>query len=63
SDILEGADTSSVKGFSDELKFILAHKNLFTPDEETIRVCGQWDDFTKRFFHVYQDLALAEVER
>jgi len=62
SDILKGADAAAVKGFSDELKFILAHKNLFTPDEETIRLCGQWDDFTKRFFHVYQDLALAEVE-
>jgi alkylation response protein AidB-like acyl-CoA dehydrogenase len=62
SDILTGADSAILKEFSGELKFILSHKNLFTPDEETIRVCGQWDDFTKRFFYAYQDLALAEVE-
>lgn len=62
SDILKSADAGTVKGLSEELSAIISHKNLFTPDKETLRVCAQWDDFTGRFFHAYQDLALAEVE-
>lgn len=62
SDVLKGADTSTVNSFAKELELITAHKNLFAPDDETLRICAQWDDFTKRFFHEYQELALGEME-
>lgn len=62
SDILAGADATLVKDLSRELDSIIAHPNLFSPDEATVRVCAQWDDFTRRFYHAYQDLALAEVK-
>ncbi len=61
SDILHGADAGVISRFAGELESILSHKSLFSPDEETVRICAQWDDFTKRFFHEYQELALAEV--
>ena len=61
-DVLKGADAAVIKSFSDELASIISHKSLLMPGEETVRICMQWDDFTKRFFHAYQDLALAEVE-
>lgn len=61
SDILNGADSGVIRKFAAELESILSHKNLFSPDAETVRICALWDDFTKRFFHEYQELALAEV--
>ncbi|HPJ34801.1 MAG TPA: acyl-CoA dehydrogenase family protein [Spirochaetota bacterium] len=61
SDILKGADAEKIKKFSAELESILSHKNLFTPDEETVKICAQWDEFTARLFHLYQDLSLAEI--
>ncbi len=60
-DILCGADGATIKSFSDELSGIISHKSLLTPGDETVRICARWDDFTRRFFHTYQDLALAEV--
>ncbi|MFZ5563209.1 MAG: acyl-CoA dehydrogenase family protein, partial [Thermodesulfobacteriota bacterium] len=60
--ILKGADESLIRGFAKELEEILETPHLFDMDEKTIAVCGQWDDFCERFFHAYQDLALAEAE-
>ncbi|MFZ5562864.1 MAG: acyl-CoA dehydrogenase family protein [Thermodesulfobacteriota bacterium] len=60
--ILKGADEPLVRGFAKELEEILETPHLFDMDEKTITVCGQWDDFCERFFHAYQDLALAEAE-
>ncbi|HOO72689.1 MAG TPA: acyl-CoA dehydrogenase family protein [Spirochaetota bacterium] len=61
-DILAGGDPETIDSFSRELAAITAHVNLFGADEETLRICAQWDDFTTRFFHAYQDLALAEIK-
>lgn len=60
--VLNGADPSFIKDMSDELSEIMAHPNLFTMDEKTIRICEQWDDYCQRLYHAYQDVALAEVE-
>lgn len=62
SDVLAGAGSHVIKKFGDELESIIAHPNLFMMDEATVVICGQLDDFTKRFFHAYQDLARAEVK-
>lgn len=61
-DALAGADSNTIKSFAEELAVILAHENLFSPDDETVRICEQWDDFTRRFYHTYQDMAMAEVK-
>ncbi len=57
-DVLEGCEESIINEFAEELEAIVAHKNLFSPDDETIRICIQWDDFSKRFFHAFQNQAL-----
>ncbi len=59
--VLAGADTVAIRDFSDELSDIIAHKNIFAMDEKTMRVCAQWDDFCGRFYHAFQELALAEL--
>ncbi|HPS58698.1 MAG TPA: acyl-CoA dehydrogenase family protein [Spirochaetota bacterium] len=61
-DVLAGADSALIKQFSDELEAIVAHPNLFVMDEKTVEICSRLDEFSKNFFHAYQDIALAEIK-
>lgn len=60
--VLRGADPSLVREFSHEIKELLSIPHLFEMNERTLDICTRWDDFCSRFFHAYQDLALAEAE-
>ena len=62
-DILQGLDPAHVQEMADEIKGLVAHPHLFGMDKATIDVCRRWDIFCHKFFHAYQDLALAEVEK
>lgn len=62
-DALRGSDAASIDAFARELGDLLDHATLVDDREQTIEVCMRWDDFASRFFHAYQDLALAEVLR
>jgi len=59
--ILDGADAGTIEQFSDEISHLVAHGNLTEMNEDTLRVCRNWDDFCARFFHAFQDLAKEEV--
>jgi len=59
--ILDGAAPETVSRLADEAGELVAHPNLFTPDENTLAVCRRWDQFCADLTHAYQDLALAEV--
>ncbi len=61
-DILAGADSALIKKFTEELEAITAHPNLFVLDEKTVKICSRLDEFSKNFFHAYQDMALAEIK-
>ncbi len=60
--LLEGADQAVIEGFSGEIRELLSIPHLFEMNEKTMEICERWDDFCARFFHAYQDLALAEAE-
>ena len=60
--ILQGADKTIVDGFSKEISDLVSHPDLLAMNEDTIRICQQWDNFCARLFHAYQDLAKSEVE-
>jgi len=60
--VLEGAPTAEVNRLANEMTELLAHPDLFTIDERTLEVCERWDSFCGDLYHVYQDIALAEVE-
>ncbi len=60
-DSLKGSDPVLVKELGEELKDLVSHENLFTMDDKTLEVCRRWDSFCHRFFHAYQDMAMAEV--
>ncbi|MEW5722487.1 MAG: acyl-CoA dehydrogenase family protein [Thermodesulfobacteriota bacterium] len=62
SSVLEGADPALIKELSAEIEELIAHGDLFTLDGRTLEVCRRWDEFCHRFYHAYQDLALAQVE-
>ncbi|MBC7252743.1 MAG: acyl-CoA dehydrogenase family protein [Actinobacteria bacterium] len=61
-DVLKGADPQTVGNLSEEIEELLSVPHLFEMDERTMDTCLRWDDFCSRFFHAYQDLALAEAE-
>lgn len=59
--MLDGADPDTISRLANEAEELVAHPNLFTPDEATLEVCRRWDQFCADLTHTYQDLALAEV--
>ncbi len=59
--MLEGADPGTLSRLANEAEKLVAHPNLFTPDETTLEICQRWDQFCADLTHAYQDLALAEV--
>jgi hypothetical protein len=61
--ILLGADKRIVDELSGEISDLVSYPSLVEMNEETVRICQQWDNFCARLFHAYQDLAKNEVER
>jgi putative acyl-CoA dehydrogenase len=61
--ILQGADKVIVDDLSKEISDLVAYPDLVTMNEETVRICRQWDNFCARLFHAYQDLAEREVKK
>ncbi len=59
--ILAGADKTIVDEFAGEIDTLIAHPNLNENNEQTRKICRQWDNFCHRLFHAYQDLAVDEV--
>jgi alkylation response protein AidB-like acyl-CoA dehydrogenase len=60
--LLEGANSRTVRELADEISEITSRLDLFRIDDATIELCSQWDSFCHKLFHSYQDLALDEVE-
>ena len=60
--VLAGADEAAVREYSREIEELLAIPHLLEMNEKTLETCERWDDFCARFFHAYQDLALAQAE-
>jgi alkylation response protein AidB-like acyl-CoA dehydrogenase len=63
SNVLSGANPSIIKEFGNELEAYVSHLNLITMDEKTLEITRKWDDYWHRFFHIYQDIAMDEIEK
>ncbi len=61
-DILAGADDALIASLGAEMEELVAYPSLFGMDDATMDVCGRWDGFCHRLYHVYQDCALREVQ-
>lgn len=62
-DALEGADPAIIADFAARFEEVIAYPDLEKMDEKTIELNRQWDQFAGDFYHVYQDIALAEIEK
>lgn len=60
--LLDGADHTLVPELAAQMEALVAHPDLLENNPATVAVCRQWDAFSERFFHAYQDLALDEVD-
>lgn len=60
--LLHGADEETLNSFTKEFIELISYPNLQKMDDETMVVCGQWDNFCQELYHCYQSVALAEVE-
>lgn len=59
---LNGADSHTISQAEEEMEELVSHPSLFGQDEKTLEICTRWDEFSHRFFHLYQDIAKQEVD-
>jgi hypothetical protein len=60
-DLLEGASSEIVEPLATEFSRIISHENLLKNDLETLALCRDWEDFSNKLFHAYQEQALKEL--
>lgn len=59
--ILAGAERDTIEYLTDRMERLLGHPNLYTLDEETIEIAGQWDGFADELMTAFQEQARREV--
>jgi alkylation response protein AidB-like acyl-CoA dehydrogenase len=60
-DLLQGTDPQTLHTLGREFVRLVSYPSLMQMSDETIAVCGQWDQFCHKLYHCYQSLALTEV--
>ncbi|MHA1380399.1 MAG: acyl-CoA dehydrogenase family protein [Candidatus Helarchaeota archaeon] len=60
-DILEGADPDIQEPLAAEFLRIMSHESILKNDSKTLQICRDWEEFSSKLFHAYQDQALAEL--
>ncbi len=61
-DLLEGADASIVEPLATEFLRIMSHESLLVDEEETLKICRDWEKLSNELFNAYQDQALRELD-
>ncbi|MFX1503995.1 MAG: acyl-CoA dehydrogenase family protein, partial [Promethearchaeota archaeon] len=57
-DLLIGADAELIEEFSSKFLRLMSHDSLFRNDEETLKICQDWEEFSNKLFIDYQEQAL-----
>ncbi len=60
-DLLEGRDHPTIEYHATEFLRIMSHDSLLRTDEETLKICRDWEKLANDLFNAYQDLALNEL--
>ncbi len=60
-DTLAGSDEALIAQLGETMADLCSHDSLTGVDEQTLRVCSEWDQFCVDLFHAYQSQALAEL--
>ncbi|MFW9940525.1 MAG: acyl-CoA dehydrogenase family protein [Candidatus Thorarchaeota archaeon] len=60
-DLLKGADSDLIEKYVSEFTRIMTHESLLRNDDETLKICRDWEEFSNRLFIAYQEQALREL--
>ena len=60
-DLLMGADPDLIEKYASEFNRIMSYDSLLRNDEETLKICRDWEKFSNKIFTVYQEQALMEL--
>lgn len=60
-DMLKCADSKIVEPLAKEFLRLMSYPTLLRNDEETLKICRDWADFSNTLFHAYQEQALKEL--
>lgn len=60
-DLLSGADSELINNYGIEFSRIMSHESLLRNDEETLKICQDWVNFSHKLFIAYQEQALKEI--
>jgi len=61
--ILSGLTKDVIERLEREISDLLEYPDLYDMSPKTVEIWHRWDIFCAEFFHLYQDLALLEVEK
>jgi alkylation response protein AidB-like acyl-CoA dehydrogenase len=60
-DLLKGADSDLIEEYVPKFIRIMSHDSLLSNDQETLKICHDWEIFSTKLFVAYQELALREL--
>ncbi len=60
-DLLRGADNDLINEYAHEFKKIVSCESLLKNDQETLKICRDWELFSNRLFIAYQEQALRDL--
>jgi alkylation response protein AidB-like acyl-CoA dehydrogenase len=60
-DLLKGASLDLIEEYATEFNRIMSYETLLRNDEETLKICRNWEEFSEKLFIAYQKQALKEL--
>ncbi|MFX1355702.1 MAG: acyl-CoA dehydrogenase family protein [Promethearchaeota archaeon] len=60
-DLLKGAGLDLIEEYAAEFNRIMSYDSLLKNDEETLKICRDWEEFSEKLFIAYQEQALIEL--
>ncbi len=60
-DLLTGGDVDLIENYATEFSRIISHDSLLRNDEETLKICREWEEFSNKLYIAYQEIAFKEL--
>ncbi len=60
-DLLMGRDSDLIEDYASVFTRLMSHDSLLRNDEETLKICQNWEDFSNKLFIAFQEQALMEL--
>lgn len=60
-DLLKGSNSELIEDCVNKFSKIISHDSLLRNDDETLKICRDWEEFSTELFIAYQEQALREL--